>query len=54
MRMYAVHYNAFGPNIGEWLYIGIIVNILFFILIFILLVKIPFKAIAQKLKEKLF
>lgn len=54
MRMYAEHYNAFGPNIGEWMYIGLFVNILFFLLIFLLLIKIPFKAIAQKLKEKLF
>jgi hypothetical protein len=54
MRMYAEHYNEFGPNIGEWRSLGIIVNILFFILIFMLLNKVPFKAIGQKLKEKLF
>jgi hypothetical protein len=54
MRMYAEHYNARGPYISEWMYFGVIVNILFFILIFILLNKVQFKAIGKKLKEKLF
>lgn len=54
MWMYTEHYNPFGPYKKKWLISGLIVNILFVILIFILLNKIPFKAIGQKLKEKLF